>query len=303
MTVVVARYSSNDVDHKLYTFQSKSNGWGRYIKIIPEDQRVNYKYCKTCNICYKKSYYKNHKRTQFHTKKQKINEDLHNKKKGERKLAQRINRQLKKQLKNNDIQIGNIICEYLKDSCCDCNEDTVNPTSICQNGNEINICQHCYGKYTSCCGDGCNWIGTEKHFNFCNDCKQFGCREHIKKNKCIDCAHGKIDNNFGKTNYQDNIIKISELQTQVKRQKEIMSHRARILVKKSNESKKLKIDYIVKTSKIQQINTKINTMVQNEKDMKIMYEKEIQKLKDQHERELLEQKALFFDKMMMKMFE
>jgi len=289
--LLFTRYNNNDINHKIYSFLGQAGS--SWMKLIREDQRVNFKYCQTCDICYKKNYFNSHKKNKFHTRKQNDIDDLHNKQLEEENLVKTIDKELKKLLQNNDIQISTIICDYLQDYCNDCHQITINPDTYLFNdplSTRVNACQHCKNKYRVCCGNNCKFIGNEKDFDKCVGCSQRGCIDHIKKingkQQCIDCAHGKVDTHFEKTSYQDNIIEIGKLRKQIKSQRKTLSAHAKSLVEKSKETKKLKIDLIRKHCLVNNQKGVINEMVEDSRKTKEIYEKE-----------LIEQKAFFFDKM------
>lgn len=254
-----ANYRDTSVDHKLYTFYGNARHYNR-IGLIPRNQQVDFKYCETCNICYKKSYFNGHKKNKFHKEKQNVLDDARDKRLTEYSLSHTINHCLHIQLKNNDLNIGDIICDYLKATCFDCKGVTSNPTTIfgrlyinniavLQNHN---ICQHCHGKYKLCCGDGCDWFKKETGFHNCENCEQFGCIQHIKKigkkYKCIDCAHNEVDTIFGKEVTQNE--EIINLKARVKSQKQHMNYRAKKITKKSKENTRLKNELIDKNERI-----------------------------------------------------
>lgn len=192
---------NNDVNHKLYKFESNASIALKNARIIliPENQRVDYKYCKICNICYKKSYFKNHKKNKFHLKKLEEKKDVKKKYKTEYSLVSVINKSLSNRLINNDLNIGNVIQSYLVDVCSDCNMETINPDYIYRNNIETNVCQHCRSKYHNCHEKCCTLIG--KYFMKCKNCKKYGCSKHLKALEgksvyCKDCLYKKIDNLF-----------------------------------------------------------------------------------------------------------
>ena len=175
-------------ERKNYCFAANASDerWTR-LKLLSRAEKLLYKYCESCNICYKKSYYSSHKKTQFHKKKDLIKKDQEKKIKNEYNLITTIGERLNVKLKDTDFHIENIIKEYLKDTCRDCHQETSNPDYIFTNGAEVNICQHCRSKYHDCYDKKCRSIG--KGFNKCVNCGQFGCSKHLKQmNKKLYCS-------------------------------------------------------------------------------------------------------------------
>ena len=170
-----------------FTYQAGDSRW-TYVTQLTDTNRDLYKYCKSCNICYKKSYFSSHKKTQFHKKKDLIKKDQEKKIQDEYNLITAIGERLNVKLKDTDFHIENIIKEYLKDICRDCNQETSNPDYIFSNGVEVNVCQHCRGKYHNCYDKNCRSIGTR--FNKCVNCGQTGCSNHLKEmNKKLYCSN------------------------------------------------------------------------------------------------------------------
>ena len=265
--ILVTRYRDTTVNHQHFTFQYSASQFNR-IRLIQEDQRVNYKYCPTCNICYKKSYYKSHQKNKFHKAKQNVINDAKDKRLNEFSLERTIDVHLNALLKNNDLNIGNIICDYLKDTCNDCKEETTNPDTYIVNKERVNVCQHCRNKYKSCCETSCTFIGTKEIFKSCIDCKQLGCFRHMKKiigrNKyrCVHCSHNAVDKLYVKevTKNQEVINlneKVIDLKVQVKN-----------IIKKGRENKQLKVDLILAKSKNIRNNTIINAREREINDLR-----------------------------------
>ena len=252
--ILVTRYRDTTVNHRHFTFQYSASQFNR-IRLIQEDQRVNYKYCPTCNICYKKSYYNSHKKNKFHKVKQNVINDAKDKRLNEFSLERTINVHLEKLLKNNDASIGNIICGYLKDTCNDCKEETSNPSGYVIQGEEVNVCQHCRSKYRRCCDSQCNFIGTIKTWNHCSQCLEIGCGSHMKrvngskKFRCLDCSHNEVDKLF---------VRETTINDQVKHLKEMNTTHSSIMRHRAKENKQLKIDLIMARSKINKKNNDIN---------------------------------------------
>lgn len=246
------RYYNKTINHKFYKFNGNADVYS-YIELIPNNEINNYKYCETCDICYKKSYFNSHKTRKFHKTKQNIIDDEKLKQSTESSLSTTIDIYMNIGLKNNDINIGTIICDYLKDTCCDCKEETSNPTilfgetlfgePLFGETYEMNICQHCRSKYKTCCAYGCYRIGTSRHFDQCKTCKEFGCNDHIKnvgniaksykKEICINCSHNEVDTIFKKKISKNDEIK--SLKEQIKKQRDVMKYRVKKLRKNRKE--------------------------------------------------------------------
>lgn len=279
-----ANYRDTSVDHKLYTFYGNARHYNR-IGLIPRNQQVDFKYCETCNICYKKSYFNGHKKNKFHKEKQNVLDDARDKRLTEYSLSHTINHCLHIQLKNNDLNIGDIICDYLKAICNDCKDITSNPDGYSVNGEPINVCQHCRSKYKSCCHGPCKFIGTIKTFNHCENCKILGCKEHMKqigkKYKCINCAHDEVDKLFVKEVTQNEEIK--KMRGQIKSQREHMSYRAKKITEKSKEIKELKRILAERENDLNNIYISVEQM--KEESMN-----NLRKVQEHYERKLAEQK-------------
>lgn len=295
-------YHFNHINHKYYHFAEKAKETGRLF-FIPEPMRVNFKFCETCNICYKKSYFNSHKKTRFHRTKQAIINDKNKKIHSETNLETTINQNLGIMLKNNDINIGNIICEYLQDTCCDCKEETVNPTIIIRGREKTNICQHCYNKYNPCYYKSCNFIGTDQYFHRCVDCNISSCKIHMKKiekkYRCIDCSH----------NFIDEIFQLEKITNKIKSQSKVIKYCSKDLNKMTRNIKELNFRLIRKNNDLSdknaQIFTKNNELSDKNRQISAKNNEisnlrnDIEKLKEKYEQKLLEQKASFFDKFML----
>ena len=155
-------YNTPNVKHIYYKFpKNATKKDNQTIVFIPEDKLNDYKFCETCDICYKKKTFNSHKKQKFHCEKQVIIDNKMRKGLTENNLYKTIDNLLDQQLKNNDINIADIICDHLKDTCNVCKEKTINPGIYHIDKKPINICQYCLDKN-----------GTRREYNYKTDCWQ-----------------------------------------------------------------------------------------------------------------------------------
>lgn len=304
-----ANYGADGINQRDYTFRWDSRS--RIIVKLSNIEKENYKYCTTCDICYKKNYFNAHKKNSLHKEKNKLLKEQITKIDFETSLKETIFKSLDIKLKDNDIRIVNTIQNFLTDQCKDCYQHTTNPGTIIRNGVETNICQPCYKKYKTCCCKTCNYIGTT--FNECNGCKKTGCNRHMKKgivNKkwmCVECSHVELDNEYDCKVYNDmeNEIKslrqhLNSREKDVKQLKEELISKNIELINQTSNIKKQKKKIKKREIELQSYKEENERYKQVNREIEEDYEERLSKMKEEYERKLLEQKASFFDIIMKK---